>query len=45
MQSGRDAAPETPPRAAFLKRLVNGLGALNLASELALAVINAALQR
>jgi hypothetical protein len=45
MQSGRDASPETPPRAAFLKRLVNGVGALNLTSELALAVINASLQR
>ncbi len=43
MQSGRDAAPETPARAARLKRVVNALGALNLLAEVALAIINASL--
>jgi hypothetical protein len=43
IESGRDPAPETPVRAAGLKRAVNALGALNLGSELALAGINAAL--
>jgi hypothetical protein len=41
MQSGADVAPETPQRAASIKRLVNMLGALNLASEVALAVLSA----
>jgi hypothetical protein len=45
MQSGRDAAPDATPRAARLKRVVNALGALNLASEVALSVINASLPR
>jgi hypothetical protein len=36
-------APETPSRAAALKRAVNALGALNLGSEIALAAVNAAL--
>ena len=43
MQSGTKTAPETPPRAAALKRAVNALGALNTASELALVGVNAAL--
>lgn len=43
MESGHDAAPETPARAAGLKRAVNLLGAINLGSELALAGIDAAL--
>lgn len=43
MESGSVTAPETPPRAARLKRVLNVLGALNIASELALAVINALL--
>jgi hypothetical protein len=43
MESGRDSAPETPARAAGLKRVVNALGALNLASELALVTVNASL--
>jgi hypothetical protein len=41
MQSGLDVAPETPQRAARIKRVVNALGALNLASEVALAVLSA----
>jgi hypothetical protein len=45
MASGHDAAPETPAKAARLKRLVNALGALNLASELALVAINASLSQ
>jgi hypothetical protein len=43
MESGRDSAPETPARAAGLKRVVNALGALNLGSELALVTVNASL--
>ncbi|MDQ6607817.1 MAG: hypothetical protein M3Z06_14880 [Actinomycetota bacterium] len=43
VDSGRDPAPETPRRAARLKRLVNVLGALNLASEVALLGINVAM--
>lgn len=43
MQSGSTAAPETPPRAALIKRVVSVLGALNIFSELALAIINASL--
>jgi hypothetical protein len=43
MESGRVSAPETPARAAGLKRVVNALGALNLASELALVTVNASL--
>jgi hypothetical protein len=45
MESGSVTAPETPPRAARLKRILNVLGALNTASELALAVINARLSQ
>lgn len=43
MTSGSKTAPETPPTAARLKRAVNTLGALNIASEVALAGINASL--
>lgn len=43
VESGGDPAPETPSRAARIKRLVNRLGALNLGSELALVAVNAAL--
>jgi hypothetical protein len=43
MESGHDAAPQTPARAARLKQAVNALGALNIVSELALAGVNAAL--
>lgn len=43
MQSGRDPGPDTPSRAARLKHLVNALGALNLAAEVALLAANAAL--
>jgi hypothetical protein len=43
MESGHDAAPQTPARAARLKQLVNALGALNVFSELALAGIDASL--
>jgi hypothetical protein len=45
MESGRDSAPETPARAAGLKRAVNVLGALNLCSELCLVVVNASLSQ
>jgi hypothetical protein len=45
MESGRSPAPETPERAARLKRVVNVLGGLNLATELSLVAINAALTR
>jgi hypothetical protein len=43
LKSGHDPAPETPRRAARLKRAVNLLGALNLTSVLALAGIDASL--
>jgi len=45
MQSGSAPAPETPPRAARLKHLVNTLGALNLGAEVALVVANATLSQ
>ncbi len=45
MESGQATAPETPPRAAKLKRFVNVLGALNTLCELALATINTLLYR
>lgn len=37
MRSGHDPAPQTPPHAVRLKRMVNLLGTINLLSELALA--------
>ena len=43
LASGHDPAPDTPPRAARLKRAVNALGALNLAADVALVAVNAAL--
>jgi hypothetical protein len=43
LRDGTDPAPETPPRAARVKRLVNGLGRANAAAEVALVAINAAL--
>ena len=43
MQSGHDPAADTPPGAARIKRMVNGLGALNLLSEVALTAVNASL--
>jgi hypothetical protein len=42
MASGHDPAPETPTRAARLKRLVNALGAANLAAGVALLAVNSA---
>ncbi|HWD64038.1 MAG TPA: hypothetical protein VG405_02600 [Solirubrobacteraceae bacterium] len=45
VESGRAPAPETPGRAATLKRLVNATGALNLASELTLVAVNVALHQ
>jgi hypothetical protein len=43
MTSGHDPAPETPTRAARLKRMVNALGAANLAAGVALLAVNSAL--
>jgi hypothetical protein len=43
MTSGHDPAPETPPRAARMKQVVNALGAANLAAAVALVAVNAAL--
>jgi hypothetical protein len=45
LQSGSRPAPETPGRAARLKRLANVLGGLNLAAEVALLAVNAAVSR
>lgn len=41
LASGSEAAPETPPKAARLKRALGVLGALNLASDVALVAIDA----
>jgi hypothetical protein len=43
VESGREPAPETPRRAARLKRLVNSIGAINLGCELALVAVNVVL--
>jgi len=43
MTSGHDPAPETPPRAARLKRGVNAASAANLAAAVALLAVNTAL--
>jgi hypothetical protein len=43
MASGHAPAPETPARAARLKRAINLLGTLNILAELALATLNALL--
>ena len=40
MTSGHDPAPETPPRAAKMKRAVNALGATNLAAGVALLAVH-----
>ncbi len=45
IDSGSAPAPETPPRAARLKRAVNILGGLNLAAEISLVTINGLLAR
>ncbi len=45
MASGSEASPETPNRAAKLKRVTSALGALNLGAELSLVAINALLLR
>jgi hypothetical protein len=45
MDDGSEPAPEAPARARNLKRAVNLLGGLNLASELALVGVNALLSR
>ena len=45
LQDGSHTAAETPPKAARVKHLVNALGALNLASEIALVGINSALSQ
>lgn len=45
MADGTDPAPETPARAAKLKRTVNLLGGLNVAAELSLVAVNGLLAR
>lgn len=45
MSDGTDPAPETPARAAKLKRTVNLLGGLNLAAEFSLVAVNSLLAR
>jgi hypothetical protein len=45
MDNGSEPAAQTPPRAANLKHVVNLLGGLNLASELALVAVNGMLHR
>jgi hypothetical protein len=45
MADGTGPVPSTPPRARSLKRLVNLLGGLNLASELSLLGVNVLLSR
>jgi len=45
MADGTGPVPSTPPRARSLKRLVNLLGGLNLASELSLLGLNVLLSR
>jgi hypothetical protein len=43
LADGSHPAPETPPRAAALKRRLNVLGALTLGAEVGLVAVNAAL--
>lgn len=43
LESGSEPAPETPGRAARLKRVVNSLGAANLGCEVALVAVNVTL--
>jgi uncharacterized membrane protein len=45
LRSGSEPSSETPRRAAKLKRAMNVIGGLNLAAELALVVVNAAVSR
>lgn len=45
LQDGGTPAAETPPDAARMKRAVNAIGAVNLASEVALVGINSALSQ
>lgn len=45
LESGSEPAPETSGRAAKLKRAINSMGAVNLASELGLVAVNVALNR
>lgn len=43
VESGSEPAPETPERAARLKRVVNALGAANLGAEVTLVAVNVTL--
>ncbi len=43
MATGHDTAPNTPDRAMHIKRVVNALGALSLAADVALVAVDAAL--
>jgi hypothetical protein len=43
MTSGHDPAPEAPARATRLKRMINALGAANLAAGVALLALNSGL--
>ncbi len=45
MESGTEAAPEAPPRAAKLKHLLNALGALHLGACIGLLGVNAVLDQ
>jgi len=45
LASGSEPAPDTPARAAVLKRIANVLGGLNLVAELALVGVSALLAR
>ena len=45
MMDGTEPAPEAPDRAAKLKAAINLLGALNLAAEVSLVVVNVAFLR
>src|SRR5947209_4146788 len=45
LTSGSEPAPETPPAAARLKRVLGVLGVLNLASDVALLVVDALADR
>jgi hypothetical protein len=43
LESGSEPAPETPPRPARLKRLLNGLGRTSAVAEIALVAVDASL--
>lgn len=45
MTSGREPAPEAPPRAARIKRVVNALSALHLGAAIVLLAVNATLSQ